>query len=260
MNRTLLHRARQLCASAPDALLGQIVEILRVSPQRTSSAACLELCHSVTQHMTADNKAQFQALVQNSPDISLQELAGILTGLTYARQCAEEEHKASLVFTGPGQNNPNRRTEQVIFDIIKNAKRHILLVTFAAYKMASLTKALNEAISVGINVRLVLESRQESAQQLLHDAKNAFQGLQGANVYSWPLEIRPYNSLNKPAKLHAKCACSEDCVFVSSANFTEDAFTRNIEIGLFNKNMMLAKSVWEYFESLIYKKILIKIE
>jgi phosphatidylserine/phosphatidylglycerophosphate/cardiolipin synthase-like enzyme len=56
----------------------------------------------------------------------------------------------------------------------------------------------------------------------------------------------------KCAALHAKCVVVDGAdVFVSSANFTEAAQQRNIEVGLLLHSSAIANRLTRFFESLV---------
>lgn len=62
----------------------------------------------------------------------------------------------------------------------------------------------------------------------------------------------------KRACLHAKCVVVDRrAVFVSSANFTEAAQERNIEVGLLIRSPALAEGIVRHFEMLVEAKALI---
>ena len=65
-----------------------------------------------------------------------------------------------------------------------------------------------------------------------------------------------WNAYGKPGKLHAKCAVVDDAVLVSSANLTDDAFNRNIEIGVLIHGSVLAEQLKRHFEMLIEAGVL----
>ena len=65
------------------------------------------------------------------------------------------------------------------------------------------------------------------------------------------MEKRKRNQAGRPGKLHAKVAIVDDIVLVSSANLTDDAFNRNLEVGLLVKNAELLVRAKSYFDSLI---------
>jgi len=52
-----------------------------------------------------------------------------------------------------------------------------------------------------------------------------------AEIYYWPLDKRERNASGKPGKLHAKVALVDESAILSSANLTDDAFSRNLELG-----------------------------
>ena len=85
--------------------------------------------------------------------------------------------------------------------------------------------------------------------------------------YQWP-EDRPLPEIfydprslemhaDKRASLHAKCVVVDQReVFVSSANFTEAAYERNIEVGLLIHSGMLAVRIVRHFEALLAEGLL----
>jgi phosphatidylserine/phosphatidylglycerophosphate/cardiolipin synthase-like enzyme len=60
--------------------------------------------------------------------------------------------------------------------------------------------------------------------------------------------------------LHAKCVVVDrQVVFVSSANFTEAAQERNIEVGLLSRSPALATQVAGHFQSLAAAGVLLQV-
>jgi cardiolipin synthase A/B len=166
----------------------------------------------------------------------------------------QQQHFIELLWSGPtpGSQIPARRIDQVFYDLISSSKREILLVTFAAYKIHRLTDALVEALKRGVRVRLILEFEESSQGQLSMDALNAFPEFvrQQSEIYYWPIDRRERNSFGKPGKLHAKVAVIDDRAVLTSANLTDDAFSRNCELGiLFSDSEILERIRW-HFDSL----------
>lgn len=63
---------------------------------------------------------------------------------------------------------------------------------------------------------------------------------------------------DKKACLHAKCVVVDTrSVFVSSANFTEAAQERNIEVGLLAKDASLAERIVRHFDSMVEAGLLV---
>jgi cardiolipin synthase len=141
-----------------------------------------------------------------------------------------------LLFTGPKlpDSIQIRRIDQALYDLIGKAQREIILVTYAAAKISILTKELLAAVDRGVKVSLILEFEQTSEGQLSYDAIRAFpeELIRRVKVFYWPVEKRERNEGGRPGKLHAKVAIVDDFAISSSANLTDDAFNRNIEMGI----------------------------
>lgn len=158
------------------------------------------------------------------------------------------------VWTGPANGSfPVRRFDQVLYDLVSRAQRRILIVTFAAYRVGHLCELLLAAMARGAKLTLVLEGEASSGGQLSHDALNAFRSIMdaGCEIYSWPLENREKNAAGRPGKLHVKCAVADDTALVGSGNLTEDAFNRNMELGLVVRGQATADAVYDHFAALI---------
>jgi len=186
------------------------------------------------------------------------EFAVLLETVNHLHRGNESECKPEIVWTGPSTTAlPVRRTDQVLYDLIGKAREDILLVTFAAGYVERLKQNLRDATSRGVNIRLVLEFKEESQQQLSVDAFSAFEGLENvAQIYTWPFERRGVNRHGKPGKLHAKCAVVDESALVSSANLTDDAFNRNMELGLLFRGGSVPKQLRKHFDTLISEEIL----
>ena len=166
----------------------------------------------------------------------------------------QQEQHIELLWTGPSPASqiPARRIDQVLYDLIGSAKRDILLVTFAAHKISRLTDGLVKAIGRGVPVRLILEFEETSQGQLSMDALNAFPEAirQRSQIYYWPLDKRERNAYGKPGKLHAKVAVIDHQAVLSSANLTDDAFTRNLELGALFSSEEILERLRRHFDSL----------
>jgi cardiolipin synthase len=166
----------------------------------------------------------------------------------------QAEKHIEMLWTGPSPNSqiPARRIDQVLYDLIDSAEQEILLVTFAAHKISRLTDGLVRALSRGVHVRLILEFEETSEGQLSMDALNAFPAVicQSAQIYYWPLDKRERNASGRPGKLHAKVAVVDDQAVFSSANLTDDAFTRNLELGTLVSDVEILQRVRGHFDGL----------
>jgi cardiolipin synthase len=71
-------------------------------------------------------------------------------------------------------------------------------------------------------------------------------------VYFWPKKHLPIGSKNKTGILHIKCAVADSqCLFLSSANLTQQAFTINMELGMLVRCGTMPGMVERQFDILI---------
>ncbi len=100
--------------------------------------------------------------------------------------------------------------------------------------------------------------RETSEGQLSYDALKAFPSelTSTVEVYQWPVEKRERNKAGRPGKLHAKVAIVDNTVLLSSANLTDDAFNRNLEVGVLVGNPEFLVSIKAYFSALIAQQTL----
>ena len=169
------------------------------------------------------------------------------------------EGKPEIIWSGPSTEIiPVRRIDQILYDLITNARQHILLVTFAAAKVGLLSEILFSATQRGVKVELILEGESESEGQLSVDSRAAFSDelVKAARIYHWPISKRERNNRGKPGKLHAKCAVIDDAAIISSANLTGDAFNRNMELGAVFRGGEIPRRLLRHFRSLMASEIL----
>ena len=57
-------------------------------------------------------------------------------------------------------------------------------------------------------------------------------------------------------KLHVKCAVIDDTAVIGSANLTDDAFNRNMELGVILRDPVVVAGIHEHFETLERNRIL----
>lgn len=190
------------------------------------------------------------------------ENAAIGLALAAARereQAARAEH-VSVVWTGPETSAiPVRRTEQALLELIGRADRTLIVVSFAVYKVSQIADALIAATQRGCDVSVVLESEAESRGKVTFEMASALGSdvASHAKLYSWPYELRPETGTGKRASLHAKCAVADgERLLVSSANLTEYAFTKNMELGLLVEGGEIPRRVEAHLGTLISAGVL----
>jgi phosphatidylserine/phosphatidylglycerophosphate/cardiolipin synthase-like enzyme len=167
-----------------------------------------------------------------------------------------------LIWTGPANNRfPVRRLDQVLYDLIAKADKRIVLVTFAAHRVRLLCDHLTAAVKRGVTLTLIVESEDESEGQLTRDAIEAFRNVPtvGVRIYYWPLARRERNQAGRPGKLHMKCVIVDDVALIGSANLTDDAFNRNMELGLLVREEATVTSLAAHFSELIRSGVLVEL-
>lgn len=167
-----------------------------------------------------------------------------------------------IIWTGPANNRfPVRRIDQVLYDLISTARTRILLVTFAAHRVRHLCDHLTNAIHRGVELTMIVESEEGSEGQLSRDAIAAFRDvpLMSASLYYWPADNRERNAAGRPGKLHVKCAIVDNAALIGSANLTDDAFNRNMELGMLVREETTVVTIAEHFNELIRAGILVEV-
>lgn len=256
MKPELFQKIRAICHHCPDT----ITQAVALSWQRQEENTPWDVVLNATPVSSPDARRLAKDVLINKGALTWRELGICLSGATamYHHMCLNPA--VELLWTGPDSLMPTRRMEQAVLDLIRTSESRVLLVTFAAFRIDALIQELGKALNRNCKVLLVLESRTDSESQLSFDALQAFSDLPpGANVYYWPIENRPRNSSGRPAKLHTKCAVGDNTLIVGSANLTDDAMSRNMELGIRLDGGDAANNVWNYYHELIKNSVLHKV-
>jgi cardiolipin synthase A/B len=168
-----------------------------------------------------------------------------------------QELRAEVVWTGPRDSASGlRRTEQVILEMIGEARDSIWLLAFAAYRVPAIAQALGMAVARGVRLRYVVEDHDISAGKVSFNPLPALvaPGLKPLEVYVWPIERRPTDERGRHGTLHAKgLVIDERMAFVTSANLTEDALNLNMELGVVLRFPAAAKEIAAQLEGMVGK-------
>jgi phosphatidylserine/phosphatidylglycerophosphate/cardiolipin synthase-like enzyme len=229
MEQSLTPSIHALIMRAPMNWLNETCEILRTVPATAMPGF-------IKKRMPATGNSDLAFLLYQVVDAAAGKVSW--EGLGCSLQIAFEIHRRDqrarqieMLWSGPPPADylPARRIDLALYDLIASAKKEILLVTFVAVKVERLATALLKAAGRGVKIRLILEFSEASEGQLSFDALKAFPAalVNMAEVYFWPVEKRERNQAGKPGKLHAKLAVVDEVVLVSSANLTDDVFSRN---------------------------------
>ena len=168
-----------------------------------------------------------------------------------------------LVMSGPQMAGFERRdTSVVVSELFRNARQSVLIAGYAVYQgkrvFSELAKRMDEL--PGLGVRMFLDISRKPGDTSI-PAAIVQQFVQRFRSEEWPIESRMPEIFYDPralsldwqerASLHAKCVVADGYrVFVSSANFTEAAQERNIEIGLLFDSVSAAERIGQFFAAL----------
>ena len=221
--------------------------------------------------MAAPVAGELQGLIDKG--YTAAQLALVLEMLVHDRaQRPAIEQVVDLVTTGPEASGvTGRDTSVVVRELFAHAQRSVLVAGYAVYQGQQVFRALADRMQElpQIKVRMFLDVQRgagdtSTASELVHRFAHRFRTQQ------WPPD-RPLPQLyydprsleldaDKRACLHAKCVMVDgEAVFISSANFTEAAQERNIEVGLLVRSRWLAERVTWHFETLLNVGLLVAV-
>lgn len=195
-----------------------------------------------------------------------------IAGAAYALECIEECERMmadpALVWTGPEVPGVHSRdTRRVFEELFRTAKESLWISTYAIFDGASMFDIIARRLDAEPDLRITILLNLMKAHRAVGDeAIRKF-----ADMFwrkEWPGKDRPRVFYDQRALqqgperavLHAKGVVADgSSVFVTSANLTEAAFDRNIELGVLLKNQQLGRSVVRHFERLIESKMLLRL-
>ena len=183
-------------------------------------------------------------------------LAGALRGAAAATADLRNRESVELVWTGPTTAAiPLRQTESVLLQTIRGARERVVLVSFVAYEVPSVTRALRDASSRGVRVTIVLESSTSFGGRVDTASDEKMRSaVPNATIYFWN-DIPDEKGFR--GAVHAKCAVAdEDVAFVTSANLTSAAMSRNMELGVLFRGGRQPRRLARHIEALIEEGIL----
>lgn len=211
----------------------------------------------------AANKPMMNALEKawkKDPGVSPLELAAALRGASGTASIMEKREAVEMVWTGPFTGLvASRHTEQVLLEVIGSARWRLFIVSFVAYNIDSVKKALQDAAGRNVKIDILLESSKAHGGKIDIDSMDTFKkAVPSANVYAWNSKSKssaPWNGA-----VHAKCAVADGCLaFITSANLTRAAMENNMELGVLVKGGELPLELHRHLEALVATKIVEKV-
>lgn len=173
-----------------------------------------------------------------------------------------------LVWTGPeAPEAPSRDTAVVVRELFMKAKESVLVAGYAIYQGKEVFKALADRMEElpDLKVEMFLDIQRGQGDTTI-DSDLVRRFAQKFRTKDWPGKRLPEiyydpRSLEmdraKKTALHAKCVVIDRAVaFVSSANFTEAAQNRNIEVGALIASPRFAERLVHQFHALAGANVL----
>ncbi len=169
-----------------------------------------------------------------------------------------------LVWSGPeAPGTASRDTGAVVRELFRSASSDVLVAGYAVYQGKAIFATLAERMDVlpALRVRLFLDvARPYKDTTVASDLRQRFvhrfkteewpKGHRLPEVYHDPRSLEL--TKEKRTALHAKCiVVDRQKAFVSSANFTEAAQTRNIEVGVLIDQASFAQHLASHFDRLV---------
>jgi phosphatidylserine/phosphatidylglycerophosphate/cardiolipin synthase-like enzyme len=175
------------------------------------------------------------------------------------------DESATLVWSGPEDAGAETRdTGVVLRELFARAERHVLIAGFAVYQGKEVFRVLAERMDElpDLTVEMFLNIERPygdstSADELLLRFATRFRdeqwpGHRLPTVYYDPRSIELLEPGEKRAALHAKCVVVDEAqAFITSANFTEAAQERNIEVGVLLNDRSIACALGAQFANLL---------
>ncbi len=173
-------------------------------------------------------------------------VAGCLAGAAAAVEQARHAQQIDVVWTGPSSGvDTARLTAGVVAELIGEAQRRVLLVSYATFPDRRVLDAIASAVARGVDITVVYERAADNAAY--RSDVEAFVGLDVRRVV-WPAYQRPPG-----AALHPKLIVVDDhTALVGSANLTGRALDTNIECGVLIRGGPQPKAIAEHVFSLIH--------
>lgn len=200
-----------------------------------------------------------------STGVNREGLVAALGLLAAARsQQPSIDELVELVTTGPETGAVTcRDTQIVVQDLFRNAEHSVLVAGYELYQAEPVfrTLAARMAEEPRPSVRMFLNVKRPIGDtstdgQLIAAFAHRFRANHWPSGQALPEIYYDPRSLSLDSKrkavLHAKCIVVDGrTAFVSSANFTEAAQERNIEVGVLVRSQILAERLAAFFSALI---------
>lgn len=196
-------------------------------------------------------------------DLPPHHVALLLRAVAAGRSASGKDAvSVEVVTSGPDTSRGARDTAVVLRQMFGNARERVMIAGFAVHQGKTVFKALADHLDHDktIDATLCIDIRRERSdtsldRDILRRFANQFvrdqwPGKRLPRVYFDPRSLA--SGTREVSSMHAKCVVVDGRkALVTSANFTEAAHDRNIELGLLVDSQRTACRIEEHFLSLI---------
>lgn len=197
----------------------------------------------------------------NAPAVAVASLLDLLAA--ERTRVGEAVQTVDLVWTGPAVSGlPDRDTGAVMRQLFVAARKSVFLAGYAIHRGDAVFRLLAERMDreSDLDVRMVVDIQRDwNDTTVAHDL--VYQYAAGFRQDQWPGLRRPQvfydprslalDPVTRSA-MHAKCIVIDgETAFVTSANFTTAAQTKNIEVGALVRQSAFASELMSHFDGLV---------
>ena len=198
-------------------------------------------------------------------------LSSVLRAVAAERRAAtlSADQRLELVWTGPERDSTaTRDTAVVVRELFQSAQSDVLVAGYALYNARPIFAPLAERMNANpsLRVRLIVNITREDGSNVDQSLREFWRRLK---THHWPVGRLPTIYYDprafdvKPecrAVMHAKCVLVDGRrSFLTSANLTEAAQVRNIELGVVINDATWCRAVAEQFDDLIARGALLQL-
>jgi len=225
---------------------------------------------SLRDHITAAKAAPVSQFIGElvARDMTSTQTALLLRAFAAGAQSAgASSSPVEVVVSGLDATDSARDTGVVVRQLFARARERVLAVGFAVHQGKTVLKTLAERLDDdgSLEATLCVDVHREHGNTTIdHDILrrfasqfvcNEWPGSRLPRMYYDPRSLKPAGRTH--SSMHAKCVVIDGCeAFVTSANFTQAAQERNVELGLLVTSRSVARRIEEHFMSLIRGRFL----
>mgnify|MGYP000017147059 FL=1 len=183
-----------------------------------------------------------------APDIRGRDIGtAFRTAALVGRQDSDEF--TQLVATRPWDSKSSTRDSLAAYlNVSKKAQNRLTMAMFVVYEVADILKALEDAQKRAVAIRILVEPPANEGGNVL----GRHNSVQVVRKHLPNAEIYIPNSQQINGTMHAKfVSADERYAFVTSANLTKAALSRNIEVGVLLSGGKIPKRIDSMFDELI---------